>query len=166
MFIIKLLGGALVAVCGTLTGVYLGEKLKTRTLFLEQYIRFLTIAQTMIGYTASNIRTVLGDTKDLPLIKPITENALLGLDSGKSFEEAWKEAVNKTVHNSEDKKMLFYFGAVFGTSDIDGELAKLGMQKESCRRRLDELKDELKTKKRLYRTLGAFCGVLVAVVLL
>ncbi len=69
-------------------------------------------------------------------------------------------------HNNDDRKLLLYFGAVFGTSDISGELAKISLQKENSQRRLGELKEDLKTKKRLYRTVGMFCGVLAAVVML
>lgn len=163
---LKFAGGLLLSVCGILTGIYLGEKLKTRTLFYEQYIRFLTQAQTMIGYTASSIRTVLEETKELPLMKPVITDTLAGLDNGKSFEQAWKYAVVKNIHNNDDRKLLLYFGAVFGTSDISGELAKISLQKENSQHRLGELKEDLKTKKRLYRTVGMFCGVLAAVVML
>lgn len=166
MFVLKIAGGLLLSICGMTAGMYFGEKLKTRVLFWEQYIRFLTQAQTMIGYTASDIRTVLEEARELPLVRPIIKDTLRGLDSGQCFESAWKAAADKNIHDSNDRKQLYYFGAVFGTSNIEGELAKIGLQKENSQRRLDELKEALKTKKRLYRTLGTFCGVLLAVVLL
>ena len=49
---------------------------------------------------------------------------------------------------------------------ISGELSKLELHKVNASRRYDELSQELKTKSRLYRTVGTFCGVLTASLLL
>lgn len=166
MLYMKLSGGLLLVVCGTLAGLYCSQKLKGRLAFYEQYIRFLTQISSAIGYTAANVRTLFEGVQGLPLIDPLLKGTEAGLDRGEDFPTAWKKAVSRWVSDKNDRKLLYYFGATFGTDNCAGELAKLSLHRESAVSRQAELREEYHTKRRLYRVVGMFCGTLTAVLLL
>ena len=164
--IMRVLGCLLLALCGTLSGYAMSRSYKRRVLLMGEYLRFLTQAQSVIGYTAAEAASLLEGIKGLALMRPIIDEALRQLREGSSFESAWCSAAGRFVPDKDDRELLCSFGESFGTSNISGELSKLELHKVNASRRYDELSQELKTKSRLYRTVGTFCGVLTASLLL
>ena len=166
MELIKIVGGLLIIVSGTFIGIYASERLKEKVSFFEQYIIFLTHVRTTVSYTSANIKELLTVNTSVPLVRPVLRDTLILLERGISLEEAWRGAVDIHVKDKEDKKLICYFGDNFGRSDVSGELNKLDLHCEFVKQRLDRLREELKTKQRLYRVIGMFCGVLTAVILI
>lgn len=162
---LKLTGCLLIVVCTTAAGIFCSEKFRLRVLFYEQYLLFLTNAGTFISYTAADIGELLSMDISATIIEPILKAAKHSLKNGSELSDAWRKAVDGNVSCKEDRELLYGFGDNFGTSDVKGELSKLGLHRELTERRLNELRDELKTKKKLYRVLGMFAGVLTAVVI-
>ena len=162
---IKLTGCLLIVVFTPAAGIFCSEKFRLRTVFYEQYLLFLTNAGTFISYTAASIGELLSMNISAPMIEPILKEAKHSLENGSEFSCAWRKAVDGNVSCKEDRELLYGFGDNFGTSDVEGELSKLGLHKELAERRLNELRDELKTKRKLYRVMGMFAGVLTAVVI-
>lgn len=165
---VKLLGGMLIVVSGTLGGMYAGVRLKRQTEFWEQYLLFLTQAQTMIGYGGTAVREIFRQVKGIPLAEPMVREALEALDRGEGIEEAWKRAVQRQMKalgfGSEDIERVYFFGSAFGVTDRQGELAKIQLHTELIGERCRVLKEELAVKLRIYRMVGMCCGVLSAVV--
>lgn len=166
MEVIRILGGLLLVVSGTLCGLYASGSFQNRVRLLEQYLLFLRQTQTMIGYTAADIREVLSLPASLPLLRPVLNDCLHLMDGGCELESAWRGAVDLHVERPGDRELLYCFGDSFGTSNVSGELNKLSLHCELVEQRLLPLREELKTKRRLYRMIGMFSGVLTAVVLL
>ena len=162
--LLKITGVVLVVLSGTMIGILLSDRLKTRVRLYEQMIGFLTQAQASIGYTAASAETLLQTVRGLPLLEPILRDSLQGLEEGKPLETAWCEAVRRCVSHPADRELFCRFGESFGTTDTEGELAKL-LQKELVTRQYTVLQEELKSKRRLYRILGSFGGILTAVIL-
>ena len=166
MEIVKLFGGLLLVVCGTLAGLYASGKLRDRVKLLEQYAMFLNQAQSEIGYTASGIRELLTMPGTMPLLRPVFKDCLRLLNGGCQLENAWRTAVEVHIPDKNDRELLCYFGDHFGSSNISGELNKLSLHSELVWQRLDRLREEMKTKRRLYRVVGMFGGVVAAVLLI
>ena len=166
MELVKVMGGLLLVVCGTLGGLYASGSFQNRVNLLEQYLKFLRQAKSMIGYTAADIREVLSLPASLPLLRPVLEDCLHLLEGGCELGAAWRGGVDLHVQRQSDRELLYSFGDSFGTSDVSGELNKLSLHGELVEQQLSALREELKTKRRIYRIIGMFSGVLTAVILL
>ncbi len=145
--------------------MYVSSRKKDRVEWYRQYIRFLTQAKGMIGYTAASAEEMLEHTGGVPLLEPLVRSALLSMREGRSFEESWNGAAVLTVGNQEDRELLCTFGRSFGTGDVSAELSKLSLHLENVRQAYDRLSEEYRASRRVCRTVGTFCGVLAAVLL-
>ena len=163
--VIRLAGGVFIALCGLLAGQTASERLRSRTELIGEFVSFLTQVQCVIGYTANEACSLLENISGLRRMDPVIREALRLLNSGGSFEDAWKAAVGRCVSCREDRELMLAFGNSFGTSNISGELSKTGLLKERASRYHSELIEEYRTKRRLYRTTGTFFGVMAAVVM-
>ncbi len=166
MLYLKIGGGLLLAVCGVLAGCYGAGRLKTRLNFYEQYIRFLTQAASVIGYTAADVPTLFESIHGVPLMEPLLQLAVQRMEAGESFSEAWQAAVRRYVPHKSDRQLLCSFGETFGTDNCSGELAKLSLHRDTALRQQSDLWQDYKTKCKLYRLVGLFGGTLTAVLLL
>ena len=166
MLFLKLTGGIMIVICGTLVGLYASLRLKKRVEMFEQYAGFLTQAEAVISYTAVSAEELLAEMKCGEQISPICKEASRELCAGSPPEKAWRRAVDMNIANGGDREILYGFGDDFGTSDVNGELKKLALHKELILQHLSALKSELNTKRRLYRVLGMFGGTMAALMLL
>ncbi len=165
MLYLKIGGAFLLVVGGILAGSYRASKLKDRITFYEQYIRFLTQASSLIGYTAANVTTLFESIQGVPVIEPLLKTTMTHLSMGEDFPTAWQFAVQRFVTNQTDRRLLNYFGDTFGTENCAGELAKLSLHRETAARLQADLRQDYQTKHKLYRTLGLFGGTLLAILL-
>lgn len=164
--IIKLTGGILLVVCGTLCGLYAGDKLKARLCFFEDYLSFLVRVKSGIRYTASDLNEILSLETQNVTLKGMLDRARGGIKGGEAPERAWRYAVDNAVAKKEDRSLLYCFGDNYGALDADGELNRLTLHEELVRQHCSGLYEECKTKRRLYRVVGMFGGVLTAVILI
>ncbi len=166
MLYLKIGGGALLILCGTLTGIYCSEGIGKRQRLYEEYIRFLVQVQSIVGYTAASVADILTGVSGFELIKPLLSGTAEQLKQGKDFALAWKQSVFAHIDRQEDREFFVRFGSSFGTSNCSGELNKLALYRESAERKYKELTEEYRTKRRLYRMVGMFSGAMAAVLML
>lgn len=165
---LKLIGGVLIVICGTLGGIYFSLRLRKKAEFFEQYIMFLTQVQTMISYGGMSVREILREI-NIPLAEPILTDTEKYMDNGEAIETAWKKAVDENMKKQRfekaDIEIIEYFGNMFGVSDREGEVSKIKLHEELVRERWERLKSEMNSKCRVYRIVGMFCGVMTAVLI-
>ena len=169
MLFIKFLGGISVVICGTLCGVYASRIVLNRVKLMEQYLMFLANVRTSVAYTAVSAGEILRWENAQPLIKPILAIAADSFDSGQPFDKAWKKAFEsdtaKLLVSKSDKELILNFGNGFGTDDVSGELQKLDLCFHLTQQRLEEMRAELESKRKIYRIVGMFAGVVVTVLI-
>ncbi len=164
--IMRLTGGLLIVLCGALAGILKCRSFRQRTELMGEYLRFLTQVKAVIGYTAESAGSILSGMRGMELLAPVLEGTLELMKSGSSFENAWCSAVKSSVLNRDDRQLMYSFGHAFGTDNVQGELSKLALHMQNAETHYSGLRAELKTKSRVYRTVGVFCGVMAAAVLL
>lgn len=164
--IMRLSGGLLIVLCGALSGILKSRSFRTRVELIGEYLRFLTQVEAAVGYTAESISSLLANMRGLSLFAPVLKDTSELMQNGSSFENAWCSAVKRFVTNGEDRQLMYSFGRTFGTDNIQGELSKLALHKQNAETHYTGLSAELKTKSRLYRTLGVFCGVMTAALII
>lgn len=170
MIFIKFCGAVIIVVSGTLCGIYAAKSVENRVKFLEQYVMFLTQVKTMICYGAISVSEILKSVNAVPLVSPLLDECGISMSDGMSFEAAWHKAVNKEykkkLFTAEDKMLLCSFGETFGNSDADGETTKTELHIALVSERLNKIREEHLSKNKLYRIVGMFSGIAIALIII
>lgn len=142
------------------------HKLSLRVQLLEQFLRFLTEAETEIRYASPAVAEVIARHKNGLSFLGICEQKMR---QGEVFQTAWNTALEcGTQENGlhqEDVFLLRDFGQEFGTSDVEGQLAHFRLYKELTHSRLQTAREEKKQKGKLFQMLGIFSGLCAALLL-
>lgn len=167
--LIKITGCILIISCGIFAGMYYAKKAADKTKFISEYISFLTQAKTMICFSCTEIKEILTKVHSVPLMENMISDTLKNMNNGKAFSDAWKCAVisaeKRKEFDSSDLPLLLSFSEGFGELGAEEETEKIELYLASAALRFDELQKDTFVKQRLYRTVGTFCGILAAVVL-
>ena len=87
-----------------------------------------------------------------------------------TFFKKWKNAVadisDGYALKHEDKQLLCSFGEKLGITDVEGQLKHIELYKGLANAHLDDSKNEIKQKSRLYKTMGFFVGTAAALVII
>lgn len=167
--LLKFWGGTMIIICGALSGIYLSDKLKNRAKFMEEYIIFLTQAKAMIRYGNFEIQKILSEVSQNSLFSDMLQECQMYLSGGENFSSSWKNAcqnyAEKGLMTKEDIPLYQNFGESFGNLGSEEEENQIQLYIELADHRLSRLREELLTKRRLYRVIGTFSGVMAAVIL-
>lgn len=156
-------------VCGALSGIYRSEVIKRQTEFLKEYIVFLTQTEAMISYCGSEIGEILKNVRSLPLMHTMLTDCCKKMERGKDFSVSWSESVSSASQRKEIRKsdciIIQNFAETFGMAGSEEEIAKIRLHRTIAERIYSQQQEELKTKTKLCRTIGLFCGTMAAVIL-
>lgn len=149
---------------GLLAGYMESHKLTLRVEKLELFVRFLSSARAEIRYSSMPVESILQAHGEGISFFSRLRDVSVG-----SWNSAWREAVAKHAKNEgfapKDLEMLEGFGAGFGASDTDGQLAHFGLYETLATSALKEAREERDRKSKLYLMLGIFGGMAAAILL-
>lgn len=168
----RIAGIVLLLIMSALTGCFAADGLKTRLRAVKQIRMMLETLRLMIRYEALEVseiaRRLSGDEKlnGLKFLVPLhtyTEEAFI---SGGTFYEAWDRALSENTEYlaAEDIALLRRTGSILGSCDCDGQLSSLSLCCAEADRLAAEAEEQYRSKGRLYRSLGAIAGALIAVI--
>lgn len=163
--LLKLSGCLLIALTGFGVGCLLTKKLGARRDFMSKFGVFIALLKTQIRYNSADIFTLVsGCAKGAGL--ELFESA----DNSLPFAVFWNGEIDKipkrTGLNNSDKELLFEFGSMLGTTDVDGQLKHLELYESIFQKRLKDSETEFRDKSRIYRALGLFGGISTALIIL
>ena len=168
--ILKIAGGVLIVICGSLCGIYFSGATAKKAEFISQYISFLNHTEAMICFACADIYRILSEQSGLPLMNRMFGEIKTELESGHDFTSSWSSAVHNAYERKEFEKedlpLLLSFAEGFGELGPDEESGRLRLLCRSAQERLSEIEKELSGRKKLYRTLGVFFGILAAVIII
>jgi stage III sporulation protein AB len=141
------------------------HKLAVRAEKLEAFLRFLSSARAEIRYSSMPVESIL-----LTHGEGISFFSYLhGVTADGAWSDAWNDAVTKHAKDEgffpKDLELLKGFGAGFGSSDTEGQLAHFSLYENLAASALDEAKKERDRKSKLYLMLGIFGGTAAAILL-
>lgn len=144
-------------------GWYYSLRLKFRCEFLNSFKDFLSTLETNMKYNSAEIFSLV--KKSAPEnIKTVFER-----DSGGGFQNYWSLCVeNIPLHfalKKDDYNLLYEFGRLLGTTDIEGQINHINLYKELLENNINNSNIELKQKSKLSKTLGLFLGITIALLL-
>lgn len=167
---VKIIGGILIVLCGTFTGIYFSERSRRETMFLRQYILFLGQIRSMVEYAGESIGDIMLKVHSVPLMDHLIGEFTGRLSSGEDMVSAWTKSVENSLDRKEfdsaDTVLLLNFCEGFGEMGPAEEGSRIQMLIGAVTARLEQKEKDSLVKQRLYRTVGTFCGVLTAVVFL
>lgn len=145
-------------------GYYLSIRLKHRYDFLNSFKEFLSILKIKMIYNADEIFTLIKSSSPDCLkeifTKPVKD----------SFSEYWRDCIEKIPKfyalKQEDYKLLIEFGTLLGTTDIEGQINHIDLYSRMLDSNINNSESELKQKSKLYKLLGLFSGLTVALLLI
>ena len=152
MWIVKTIGFILIVITGISAGLNSSGKLKKRTRALEWYFLAINSIADKIGGTGAElydiINTICGSADYLVLKKP--------------FEVVLKN----TYLNSADRQAAEEFFAELGMGDSESQIKRCKIYANIFEQRLKAAKKEYEEKSKLYKMLGLFSGLSVAIVIM
>lgn len=166
----KYAGIILLILSSGLTGILLSKRLGERVELLRRTLAMLDRFSTQIRWQASTVEELLrselrqGGGERLSFLEHIA-----GEPQGGPFPDAWKRALGEWKNpalEKEDRLLLETIGETLGSSDVEGQLASIALQKETCARLLEQAAHDRERKGKLYRSLGVLAGVFVSILLL
>lgn len=143
--------------------------LKRRMMLFNQLALLTVNLSTAIRYSGVEIHTLLLNEQknvDLPFIAETVKN----FEAGESLSDSWSKALKALPLgyglSAEDKSIIMQFGAKLGATDIQGQTEHCDYFKNIFQNKVDLLKEDYATRSRVYKNLGFFSGVAMALVVL
>lgn len=143
----------------TLLGFLESYKLRLRVETLETFLKVIGLMETQMRFYQLPLRQIMEKhSGDMALLW----QCHLLLQTGKSFEQAWKSAVEAGTKGKglkeKDKRLICAFGEELGRTDIDGQIAHCRVTEQLLQEQLQIAREEKKKKSKLFTMLGLFCG--------
>lgn len=164
---IKLIGCVLIVSACFLAGYTMSRNLIVRRDFLKSFIVLLSSLSTNIRYYSSDIFALVSlSAKDEELSYFRFDDAL----HNQPFEISWDEKISLLPKSlslkKSDKELLCEFGRELGKTDIDGQLKHIELYKTVFEKQLYSAEDEISKKSKLYKTMGLFVGISIALMMI
>ena len=156
----------ILAVCAAcvLAGVAESHKLRVRVERLEKFLCFLTEAETEIRYSAAPVDQIVA--RHSQGLRFLRRCAALCRE-GDAFPSAWDKSLEEEQGglHAGDAALLRGFGAGFGTTDRQGQMAHCGLYRGLAEARLEQAEREREAKAKLCLSLGVAAGLAAALLL-
>lgn len=141
------------------------HKLELRVEKLEAFLRFLSAACAEIRYSSMPVASILqSHSEGISFFSKIK-----GEDAKKDWLSTWNGAVSEYApgegFSQKDVELLKGFGAGFGTSDTQGQLAHFSLYQNLASAALKGAREDRSRKSKLYLMLGIFGGISAAILL-
>lgn len=163
---IKLLGLLLVVGAGSMLGLHRAKQLQQQAAWLEALEGLLRSMQTEIRFLAPTLEQLLEEMQSRNAYDPLTFlSRTAAYQKQMPFGQAWCCAVRETCFHREARQILLQLGGALGNSDIDGQLAAIGLAEERVHVLLEDARQQSREKGRLCTAMGTLLGTLAAILL-
>lgn len=158
----------------TLWGMDKSKRLKSQYEHMKYLQRIICLLKSEIRYSRSFLGEIfyqIGQSVEEPYrtwLFDLTEKTKN--HSAESFEEIWRESIDTYLKEIQfsayEMETLKALGSQIGFADVEVQLKLLDIYLEHLQKSMEELRDEIQTKTKIYHCLGVMSGILVSVLLL
>ncbi len=164
----------IILLSGIGAGYMAARPYENRVIHLEDLTLVLKIMQSEMEYRSDPLPQLMERVSQRTKGKAgdflQTVCRLLKEDDRYDFYDSWKQAVlevyGESAFTEDDRLILSQAGIELGKTDLLNQQAMFSHLFNGLEKQRKEAGEERKTKGRIYRTLGAACGVLAVIVLL
>lgn len=166
---LKYAGLAVIIAVTSFAGNYFSVSLKARLVNLKKInylIDEIIVLLRFKGATVYEITECLAGNErffDFSFLKSISVN------ENASFQQSWCRALEANPvfgFKSTDLEILSDIGKKLGTSDIEGQLSMLNLQRTELEMLISSVESDCEKKSKLYRSLGVLAGAFISVMLI
>ena len=151
MLLVKLIGALFLSVTGFLSGKSFVDKLKKRSETLSWHYKAIAKIGTYIGGTAKELEDIIKSVSGYPFY--------LSISSPFSIK------VNEDYLKASDLTLLNEFFDGLGEGEIETEVSRCKMYSDLLKEAHDSARHEYFEKSRLYKMLGLFAGLTIAIII-
>lgn len=166
---IKLLGAAAIILAGTLWGVKKSSLLLKRENSLKNILTALGMLESEVVFSSHKLKTAFLNISKLAPCEGLFSEAAKNLSS-RSALKAWNDAADFAAErlclNKKDLETVKLLGSEIGMSDKEQQLRNLRRIEKLLEVCVEEAHTEYISSAKMYRSLGLFAGLFVAVLLM
>lgn len=167
--IFKILGCVFVVFSTMLLGIEYNKNLHKRVNGIDKIIEILSVMNIKINYEYSPIPIVLKEIHKTEKENIFLSECISCIDSGRALKDAWICAVEKYSSayflNDKEVSVLKDFSHSLGDSDISGQTSNILLHIEMLKQIRNDAEIKLKEKSRIALSIGAFSGLVLAIIL-
>ena len=165
----KIIGCILLIASTTAVGFYLSMLLKEKIMLFNMLTLLTVNLSTAIRYNGADISSLL-KYASISNKFPMLDDIINSLENGDTLSDSWSLAVSKATPiyklSKEDTTIITQFGHSLGTTDVDGQIEHLCYYKNIFQNKAKILESDYSTKARVYKSLGFFSGMAIALVII
>lgn len=141
----------------TIIGYRYSNKLAKRKKILQNFLSLLDSVYTKITYSSSSLAEIFNDS--------FLEYEF---DDTVSFSNQWEKMLlgYKNILSDEDIKLLSDFSKELGNTDVDGQINNIRLYQGLLNESIENAKEDIEKKSRLYTTLGFSIGMTLSIILI
>ena len=164
----RLIAAVLFTLAGGCAGIMLSQRLRQRQELCVQIGALLRDAAVCIRYVGMNVYDMVRRFRSSPELSGLTflRNLPESFSEGENFREQWQRSLSGQELPPEERDILSELGEMLGKTDIDGQLAELGVLEERVRCLENERRSVYTQKGRMYRSVGVLFGVMVGILVI
>ncbi len=148
----KILGAVFLCITGTATGINALTRLKKRADALDWYYKAAAQIGSRISGTAAELYDIIGN--------------LYGKSEYLNISRPFKIGFKGDFLFAEDRQIIMEFFSCLGEGDIEAEVRRCEMYSGILFERYKSAKKEYLEKSKLYKMLGLFSGLAVAIIIM
>lgn len=165
---LKFICMAVIVLSTTFAGTYFSSALKNRVITLRSINYMLEEIYVMLRYRSATVYEIAEALSRDDRFSEFRFLREISFSSGRSFQQSWCEAVEKhSLYGikKSDAEILMSIGRKLGTSDLEGQISTIQLQRAELESAISAAEDEYSRKARLYRSLGVLTGAFIAIML-
>lgn len=141
-----------------------------RVIQLEKFITMLNEMEILIRFRAVRTCELISELSGQESFRNFLFLNILSdyiEDETVDINEGWRNAASRTMFFTEsDKRILLNVGEQIGSTDIDGQLSMLSMNKTLAERNLSEAENDYRIKGKMLKTVWGLCGLAAGIMII
>lgn len=165
----KYAGLAIIIAVTSFAGCYFSSALRTRLVNLKKMNFLIDEVIILLRYKASTVYEITDCLVRNERFANFDFLSNINSDENISFQQNWSNAVKADPPSNlktGDLEILADIGKNLGTSDIEGQLSLLSLQRAELETIILSAEAECERKSKLYRSLGVLAGAFISVMLI
>ncbi len=150
-------------------GTAISAGLKMRVLQLEKFIAMLNEMEILIRFRAVRTYEIIAELSNQDSFRNFIFLNILNEyieDETIDINEGWRNAAKNAIFFTEsDKRILLNVGEQIGSTDIDGQLSMININKTLAQRNLSEAEADYRTKGKMLKTVWGLCGLAAGIMI-
>ncbi len=141
-----------------------------RVIQLEKIIMMINEMEILIRFRAMRTKEIIDEIYEQESFKNFIflDNFKFYVDEEKdNVVDSWRRAVEKTMFlNEMDKLILINIGEQIGSTDIEGQLSMLNINKGKIQHNLNEAEESFAVKGKMLKTVWPLIGIVISLVII